>query len=99
MKGMDAYFQMVNAGGVVLHIGLQSNKGQLDTRRITLQEISFLGSYTYTRADFSAALSALENRQFGHLNWIEERALADGNGAFADLHRGQVAAAKIVLIP
>lgn len=91
--------ETVRAGGVVLHIGLQSSSGPIDTRRITLQEISFLGAYTYTEADFKASLSALENQLFGDLFWVEERALADGNGAFADLNHGRVAAGKIVLIP
>lgn len=91
--------EKVKSGGVVLHIGLQSNNGQLDTRKITLQEISFLGAYTYTEVDFKAALSALENQQFGNLNWLEERSLAKGNGAFSDLNNGTVAAAKIVLVP
>lgn len=91
--------ERVKPGGVILHIGLQSNEGQVDTRRITLQEISFLGAYTYTESDFKAALSALERRLFGDLFWVEERPLSDGNRAFADLNEGRVAAAKIVLIP
>ncbi|MFT7586357.1 MAG: threonine dehydrogenase-like Zn-dependent dehydrogenase [Cellvibrionaceae bacterium] len=91
--------EAVRAGGVVLHIGLQSNEGEIDTRKITLQEVAFLGVYTYTEADFGAALMALEKGVFGDLFWVEERALADGNGAFADLDHGRVAAAKIVLVP
>ncbi|MFK7803339.1 MAG: alcohol dehydrogenase catalytic domain-containing protein [Anaerolineae bacterium] len=91
--------EAVRAGGVVLHIGLQSNDGPVDTRKITLQEVSFLGSYTYSEADFSATLNALEAGVFGDLFWVEERPLADGNNAFADLDHGRVAAAKIVLCP
>ena len=91
--------ERVKAGGVILHIGLQSNDGQLDTRKITLQEIGFLGAYTYTERDFKAALAALERHLFGDLFWVEERPLSAGNRAFADLNAGRVAAAKIVLIP
>ena len=91
--------ESIRPGGVILHIGLQSNEGEVDTRKITLQEISFIGAYTYTETDFKAALAALENRELGDLFWVEERALADGNGAFADLNNGRVAAAKIVLVP
>jgi D-arabinose 1-dehydrogenase-like Zn-dependent alcohol dehydrogenase len=40
-------------GGAILHIGLQDNEPGLDTRRITLQEIAVLGTYTYTRADMT----------------------------------------------
>ncbi|MCY4275304.1 MAG: alcohol dehydrogenase catalytic domain-containing protein, partial [Gammaproteobacteria bacterium] len=38
----------VQPGGVVVHIGLMDNEGQLDTRRMTLQEITFIGCYTYS---------------------------------------------------
>lgn len=89
----------VRAGGVVLHIGLQSNEGPVDTRKITLQEVAFLGAYTYSQADFSATLAALESEIFGDLFWVEERPLAEGNQAFFDLDHGRVAAAKIVLVP
>jgi L-iditol 2-dehydrogenase len=35
----------------------------------------------------------------GALDWAEERPLAQGAEAFADLLAGKVAAAKIVLLP
>ena len=36
----------VQPGGAIVHIGLGSAKGGLDIRGITLQEITFIGSYT-----------------------------------------------------
>ncbi len=39
-------------GGVILHIGLGEATGGLDIRRMTLQEITFIGTYTYTAAGF-----------------------------------------------
>lgn len=36
----------VQPGGAIVHIGLGSAKGGLDIRRITFQEITFIGSYT-----------------------------------------------------
>jgi alcohol dehydrogenase len=36
---------------------------------------------------------------FGDLAWVEERPLAEGGQAFADLDAGRSAAAKIVLRP
>jgi hypothetical protein len=46
------------------------------------------------RADRHVASGAL-----GDLSWIEQRNLAEGSQAFADLATGTVAAAKIVLRP
>ena len=42
----------VSPGGVITHIGLGEDTGGIDVRRITLQEINFIGTYTYTAGDF-----------------------------------------------
>jgi threonine dehydrogenase-like Zn-dependent dehydrogenase len=86
-------------GGVLLEIGLQDNDGGLDARRVTLQEIAVLGSYCYTRADMVAALAALADGTLGDLAWVEERPLADGAAAFAELASGRASAPKILLRP
>ncbi len=84
-------------GGVLTHIGLSSGDGGLDIRKMTLQEISVLGSYCYTMLEFRETLQGLADGIFGAIDWIEERALAEGPRAFAELDAGKVAAAKIVL--
>src|SRR3546814_13233646 len=67
----------VAPGGVILHIGLGDNEGGLDVRRATLQEITFIGTYTYTMTDFADALAALAAGQLGALGWVEQRPLAE----------------------
>ncbi len=86
-------------GGVILHIGLGENTGGLDVRRMTLQEITFIGTYTYTAEDFRQTAAAIFDGRLGGLGWIETRALADGAQAFRDIHSGAVPSAKIVLAP
>lgn len=91
--------QLVTAGGVIMHIGLGSAEGGIDIRRLTLQEITFIGTYTYTPADFRDTAAAIFDGSLGKLQWIETRDLADGPEAFADIRAGRTAAAKIVLKP
>ncbi len=86
-------------GGVIAHIGLSGGDAGLDTRKMTLQEITFIGTYTYTMADFHATANAIFKGRMGDFSWIEKRALADGAKAFADLDSASVSAAKIVLNP
>lgn len=86
-------------GGVIMHIGLQEGGAGLDTRRMTLQEITFIGTYTYTMVDFRRTLEALASGALGGLDWIEQRPLSEGAAAFDDLHSGRTAAAKIILHP
>ncbi|MEM1100239.1 MAG: alcohol dehydrogenase catalytic domain-containing protein [Pseudomonadota bacterium] len=89
----------VRPGGVILHIGLGSSEGGLDIRRLTLQEITFIGTYTYTAQDFRDACAAMFSGRLGALDWYEERALADGARAFADIKAGLAPAPKIILKP
>lgn len=86
-------------GGVIVHVGLGEDAGGLDIRRMTLQEITFIGTYTYTAQDFRDTAAAIFDGRLGPLDWIEERPLSDGSSAFRDLRSGVVAAPKIVLDP
>ena len=89
----------VKAGGVIGHIGLGSDTGGLDVRRMTLQEITFIGTYTYTAQDFRDTATAMFDGRLGDLSWTEMRPLSMGAQAFADIRAGVVAAPKIVLLP
>ncbi len=86
-------------GGVIGHIGLGEDTGGLDIRRMTLQEITFIGTYTYTAQDFRDTAAAIFDGRLGPLTWTEERPLQDGAQAFKDIRSGVVAAPKIILIP
>ncbi len=87
------------AGGVIVHIGLGEDTGGLDIRRLTLQEITFIGTYTYTAQDFRDTAHAIFDGKLGPLDWTERRALGDGHAAFQDLRAGRVASPKIILDP
>lgn len=86
-------------GGVILHIGLGEDAGGLDIRRMTLQEITFIGTYTYTAQDFRDTCAAIFDGRLGSLDWTQQRDLAQGADAFADLRAGRVNAPKIILRP
>ncbi|OBY28490.1 alcohol dehydrogenase catalytic domain-containing protein [Leisingera sp. JC1] len=86
-------------GGVIAHVGLGEDAGGLDIRRMTLQEITFIGTYTYTAQDFRDTAQAIFDGRLGPLDWPEQRPLSDGAAAFRDLRSGAVAAPKIILDP
>lgn len=89
----------IKPGGVIVHIGLMDNDAGLDTRKLTLQEVIFIGTYTYTMVDLRAAVKKLYDKSLGELQWIEQRPLSEGAQAFKDLHAGHCAAAKVILRP
>ena len=86
-------------GGVIVHVGLGEDSGGLGVRRMTLQEITFIGSYTYSAQDFRDTAQAIFDGRLGPLDWFETRPLADGAAVFADIRAGRSPAPKIVLDP
>ncbi|MEE2773700.1 MAG: alcohol dehydrogenase catalytic domain-containing protein [Pseudomonadota bacterium] len=84
-------------GGVIAHIGLGNGAGGLDIRRMTLQEITFFGTYAFTKQDFLETAEAIFLGKMGDFEWVEERAIKDGERAFQDICDSKVSASKILL--
>ncbi|MGR3615688.1 MAG: zinc-dependent alcohol dehydrogenase [Paracoccaceae bacterium] len=91
--------EFTEPGGVIAHIGLGEDVGGLDIRRMTLQEITFIGTYTYSNADFRDTAAALFDGRLGPLEWFDTRPLDEGSQAFADLRAQAIATPKIILTP
>lgn len=91
--------RMVRPGGVIVHLGLLPGLDGLDIRKVTLQEVTFTGSYCYTPMDFEHTVNALATGALGRPGWYETRCLAEGAAAFRAIDDGTTAAAKIVLHP
>jgi len=91
--------EWTQSGGVIVHVGLGDNSEGLDVRRLTLQEITFVGSYTYTAQDFRDTAQAMFDGRLGDLGWFETRPLDEGASAFRDIRAGTTPAPKIVLKP
>ena len=89
----------IKPGGVIMHVGLQEWASEIDMRKLTLAEITLLGTYTYSTVDLQATVNLLAQNAFGNLSWVEKRSLEDGPQAFSDLHAGKTAAAKVLLKP
>ena len=86
-------------GGVIAHIGLGEATGGIDARRLTLQEIAFRGTYTYTPDDFRQTAAAIFDGRLGPLDWTQARPLREGPAAFEELREGRAKSPKIVLRP
>jgi hypothetical protein len=68
-------------------------------RKLTLSEITLLGTYTYSMADMHVTVAALYGGAFGMLAWVDTQKLEEGGAAFDQLHKGLTALSKAVLIP
>ena len=88
----------ISPGGTIIHIGLTQPSGSFDFRKMTLQEITFIGTYCYTNKDFEKTIGILAEKKLGSMEWIEYRNLQDGSSAFKQIHDGSCAAPKIILL-
>lgn len=93
----DVSVSSARPGSVIVHIGLLDNNGTMDVRRMTLQEITFIGCYTYSPLDLRMALEKLHSKALGSLDWVETSPLSKGAKAFQDILNGRCAAPKVVL--
>ena len=93
----ESAIECARSGGVIVHIGLQDAAGGVDVRAMTLRQNTLSGCYTYTPSGLRGTLSKLHAGALGALEWLEQRPLAQGARAFADLLAGDCAAAKVVL--
>jgi threonine dehydrogenase-like Zn-dependent dehydrogenase len=71
-------------GGVIVHIGLGAGRGGLDIRRMTLQEITFIGTYTYTAQDFRDTAPRCSTVALARSTGPRSRPLGRAQAAFAD---------------
>ena len=86
-------------GGTIVHIGLTQPTGTFDFKKLTIQEITLVGTYCYTNKDFQNTLDILTKKKLGDLGWVEYRELKKGSEAFNEIHNGTCIAPKIILIP
>lgn len=90
--------QAVVPGGRVVFIGLHDEEGTFAANYLIRQEVSITGSFAYTAHDFASAVAILKAGKLQpETGWLEERPLAEGAAAFAELVKGTARAAKIVL--
>lgn len=95
----QAAFKAVKPGGVIMHIGLQDWASEIDMRKLTLAEVTLMGTYTYTTADLRASVILLSEGVLGDLSWVSTMSLSEGARAFTDLASGILASSKVVLMP
>jgi 2-desacetyl-2-hydroxyethyl bacteriochlorophyllide A dehydrogenase len=90
---------LVNSGGTIIMVGLGHDKSALSVNHLVRQEISLIGSYTYSHADFQQAITLLQQGKIDIQGWTQIRDLTDGPAAFQELVEGKSNFSKIFLKP
>jgi L-iditol 2-dehydrogenase len=94
----DQALKSVVPGGRVVYIGLHEEHSRIEANYLIRQEITLIGSFCYTQEQYAQALSMLAaGIVLPDSSWLDERPLAEGGEAFAELVAGRATATKIVL--
>jgi len=89
--------ELINAGGVVMNIGLGIDETPLRINHAIRSEITLLGSFAYTKQDFHDAVQLLVGGKISEEGWSEIRPLDEGENAFKELVAGNVSNSKVFL--
>jgi 2-desacetyl-2-hydroxyethyl bacteriochlorophyllide A dehydrogenase len=89
----------INAGGQVILVGLGQDETPLPMNRVVRQEISLIGSYTYSEADFAEAVGLLTSGAIVREGWTGACGLSEAAEAFASLAAGTCAYGKMIINP
>lgn len=91
--------RLLGAGGRLMNIGLGIDDTMLPLNYAVRSEFEIMGSFCYTRQDFSDALSLLGQGRITGDGWSALRPLSEGSRSFRELTRGAVREGKIILQP
>ncbi len=92
--------ECARAGGRVVLMGLHDGDMDATARTIVREEISVLGSFAYSREEFTEAIELVRAGVLdGVLKSCDVRPLADGPRAFRELADGSIAPLRIILRP
>ncbi|HJZ46613.1 MAG TPA: galactitol-1-phosphate 5-dehydrogenase [Roseiflexaceae bacterium] len=95
-----AAVRAVRPGGTVVLVGLHEADSPFEANYIVRSEIRVSGSFSYTQADFAAAVAMLAAGDVApSTNWLQERDLEECSDSFAELIDNPPSVSKIVLRP
>jgi threonine dehydrogenase-like Zn-dependent dehydrogenase len=95
-----AAVRAVRPGGTVVLVGLHEAESPFEANHIVRSEIHVAGSFSYTPADFGAAVAMLAAGDVTPApSWLEERDLEECGDSFAELIDNPPPISKIVLRP
>jgi L-iditol 2-dehydrogenase len=85
-------------GGTMVFAGLHAEASPIPANYVIRQELRIQGCFAYAQGDYAEAMDLLAEGEIPFSGeWIEERPLAQGGAAFADLVAGRARTTKIML--
>lgn len=95
----DTAVRLASPGGRVILVGLGQDESPMPMNLAVRKELSLLGSYTYSEAEFAEAVGLLASGAVRMDGWTGACALEDAPAAFEALDRSASPYGKIIVIP
>jgi L-iditol 2-dehydrogenase len=86
-------------GGTAVWIGLEEDSCEIDARSVVTREVQIRGTYAYTKANFTGAISLLETKALPYRTFTHIADFTDGQTIFDDLASGHSSITKAVFMP
>ena len=91
--------RLVNPGGIIVLVGLGQDQSLLSMNHAVRQEISLVGSYTYSDEDFEQAVDLLVGGKISNRHWSAVCTLPEAVDVFAALAEGRARFSKYIIRP
>lgn len=91
--------QLINSGGTIIMVGLGHEESPILMSHLVRQEVSIIGSYSYSNTDFQQAVQLLAGGHIRMEPWTATRSLTEGPATFQHLVEGKSPFSKIILNP
>lgn len=89
----------VNPGGTIVSVGLGQDQSLLSMNHVVRQEITIVGSYTYSDDDFEQAVILLSQGKITREHWSTTCSLTEAIDNFEALTDGSAKFSKIIINP
>lgn len=90
---------MINSGGKIIMVGLGHEESPILMSQLVRQEVSIIGSYSYSQADFNQSVQLLAGGHIRMEQWAATRSLTEGPASFQSMVEGKSRFSKIILNP
>lgn len=91
--------RIVNPGGIIVLVGLGQDQSSLSMNHAVRQEITLVGSYTYSDEDFGQAVDLLVGGKISDRQWSTTCSLSEAVDVFASLTDGSAKFSKYIIHP
>jgi 2-desacetyl-2-hydroxyethyl bacteriochlorophyllide A dehydrogenase len=91
--------KIIQPRGIIIMVGLGQDQSTVPMNHLVRQELSIIGSYTYSPTDFAQAVALLVKGKIDMTGWTTTRSLSDIPESFQELVEGRSEFSKIFIRP